>query len=338
MHLPNLLLTAAAAGLIAAAASAQESEPPAKAEPPATGLADLQETVQALEDEPPPAEAPPQATPQAEPAPPPAETPPPETPAPAPPPAAPAAGPLVPLSRAQRAALEAAAVRGRLIGAIAAAGQVATRDMLSRVSDPDGVGISGWIAEPEGNGVTVTFYAEGTPGPAAVYRANVLGGRVVGREIHLAGARPQLNPIQTRMAAARAATAGLDHSACGGESFNALVVPPTTLDGPIDVYQISPQSAPGRFPVGGHYKTTVAADGSVAAARGFTNACLEVAAPAPAPGAQPAPLAVTHLLDPLPTEIHVFLSIWAARPLVVVAGDPQRLFAVTPNGIAEVPR
>ena len=53
---------------------------------------------------------------------------------------------------------------------------------------------------------------------------------------------------------------------------------------------------------------------------------------------QPAPVAVTHLLDPLPTEIHVFLSIWTGHPLVVVAGDPQRLFAVTPDRIAEIPR
>ena len=43
-------------------------------------------------------------------------------------------------------------------------------------------------------------------------------------------------------------------------------------------------------------------------------------------------------MDPLPTEIHVFLSIWTQRPLVVVAGDPQRLFQVTAEGIAEVPR
>jgi hypothetical protein len=230
-------------------------------------------------------------------------------------------------------------MRGRLLGVIAAAGQLATRDMLSRVSDPNGVGIAGWIAEPAGNGVTVTFYAEAAPGPAAVvYRANIAGARVVGREIFLAGARPPLNPVQARMAAAAGVAARLDHAVCGGEDFNALVVPPTTPGAAIDVYQISPQSARGRYPIGGHYKTSVAADGSVAASRGFTNACLEVAVADPAPGAPPAPVAVTHLLDPLPTEIHVFLSVWTRHPLVVVAGEPQRLFAVTPEGIAEIPR
>ena len=331
MRFPTVFLLAATAAGAAFAQDAQPpAEPPAKAEEPAPGLSGLRETVQDLEDAQPPAETPP--------AEPPAATPPTETPpAPPPQPTAPARPPE-PLTRAQRGQLEAAAARGRLLAAIARAGQVATQDMLSRVSDPDGAGITGWIAEPEGNGVAVTFYADGDAGPAAVYRANVLGGRVQGREVHLAGARPPLNPIQARMAAARAATAGLDHRVCGGSDFNALVVPPTTPDGPIDVYQISPQSARGRFPIGGHYKTIVAADGSVAASRGFTNACIDAAAADPAPGAQPAPIAVTHLMDELPTEIHVFLSIWTGHPLVVVAGDPQRLFAVTPDRIAEIPR
>jgi hypothetical protein len=43
-------------------------------------------------------------------------------------------------------------------------------------------------------------------------------------------------------------------------------------------------------------------------------------------------------MDPLPQDIHVFLSAWTGHPLLVVAGDPQRVFAVTPEGIAEVPR
>jgi len=345
MRLPTLALAAA---LVAAAAAAQDApptaEPPAKAEPPATGLSDLQQTVEGLQDQAPPAEPPAEPVPEPEtPAPPAEPAPEPETPAPEaqPQPAAPPAAPArlaEPLTRAQRGELEAAAVRGRLLSAIARAGRVATQDMLARVSDPDGAGISGWIAEPEGNGVAVTFYADSDAGPTTVYRANILGGRVQGREVHLAGDRPRLNPIQARMAAARAATAGLDHQVCGGTDFNALVVPPAAPDGPIDVYQISPQSARGRFPVGGHYKTIIAADGSVAATRSFTNACIDATVAEPAAGAQPEPIALTHLLDPLPTEIHVFLSIWTGRPLVVVAGDPQRLFAVTPERIAEIPR
>jgi hypothetical protein len=354
MRLSSLLLTASTAALLAVAAAAQDNppageppaEPPAKAEQPAPGLSDLRDTVQGLQDDQaqtPPAETPPAETP-------PAETPPAETPAPPPPPApAPAptpppaphyTGPIYPLTRTQLAALDAAVARGRTLGAIARGGQIGTQDMLARVPDPDGAGIAGWIAEPEGNSVAVTFYALGENGapPVAVYRASVLGPRVMARETFLAPeSRPPLTPLQQRMAAARRVAEGTEHRSCGQE-FNYFVVPPTVPDGPIDVYQMSPQTARGHFPLGGHFRTRVNADGSIAETRGFTNACLDVAVVDPAPGAQPEPIAVTHLLDPLPTEIHVFLAIWTRHPLVVVAGDPQRLFAVTEDRIVEIPR
>jgi hypothetical protein len=331
MRLTKALLGATAIAL-AASVAAQEATPPA--EPPAKqgGLQDLQDTVNQLQDEPAPAETP--APPPPAPAPPP-----PPTPAPPPPAAAPQPPPA-PLTRAERAQLDAAVQRGRLLGAIARAGIVATQDMLSRVSDPAGAGIAGWLAEPEGNGVTVTFYAEGAAGapPTAVYKVTILGGRATAREVFLAGERPPLGAHLARMAAARSATAALDHRPCAGEDFNVFVVPPAAPDAPIDVYQISPQTQRGHFPLGGHFKSTIAADGSVAAQRAFTRACVDVEAAPPAAGAQASPLTVTHLMDPLPTEIHVFLAIWTGHPLVVVAGDPQRLFAVSPEGIAEVPR
>lgn len=365
MRLAPLFLAASAAALLAVNALAQGAAAPAgnQAQP---GLSDLSNTVQALEDAPPPTEAP--AQPAADPtgippglddrgaripapplqdvtpvdaagqplAPPPRAEPP---PAPA---AAPSRPPLVmpplPLGRAQLAELDAAVQRGRLLGLIDRAGRFATQDMLSRISDPNAAGITGWIVEPEGNGVTVTFYADTDAGPVTVYRVTILGGRIVSRNVHLAADRPPLNPLQARMAAARAATAALPQRPCAGEVFNVFVVQPTTATGPIDVYQISPQIQRGHYPLGGHYKTSVAADGSVAASRGYTNACLDAAVADPAAGARPAPVAVTHLMDPLPQDIHVFLSIWTGHPLVVVAGDPQRLFAVTPDRIAEIPR
>ena len=356
MRLPTLILSCAAAALIAAGAGAQDPAPePApetteKAEP---GLADLSETVETLSDDPPAeqvepaapdaaaqpvAEEPvPEVPVQEEPAPEPVTAPPPEqVPAPTPTTGATPA----PLTRAQRDALLAASQRGRLLGVIASAGQLATQDMLSRLPNPEEAGISGWIAEPAGNGVTVTFYAdgEGEAAPKAVYRTAIVGGRVTSRETFPTAERPPLAGLVARMAAARRAAAGQAHRPCGADQFNYFVVPPATLDGPVEVYQISPQSARGRYPVGGHFKTIVAADGSIAETRGYTNACLDIAVPAAAPGSRPPPLAITHLMDPLPTEIHGFLAVWTGRPLLVVADDPQRLFAVSAEGMAEVPR
>jgi len=326
MRLSSLLLTAAAGSLIAAAAIAQQAEePPAKS----GGLSDLQGTVEGLEDqpasEPMPEAAPETGTPA--PAPAPAPEPRPTTPAP----------PAPPVTPAQAAHLDQAVARGRQLIAIARAGILSTQDMLSRVTDPDAAGIAGWIAEPQGNAMLVTFYADGDSGPAAVYRAEILGPRVVSRETFLdPAARPALTPIQARMARARAATDGLDHQACSTQPFNVFVIPPASADAPIDVYQVSAPTQRGRYPLGGHFKSTIAADGSVASSRGFTSACVDIEAPPVPEGQQPRPIAVTHILDPLPTEIHVFLSLWVGRPLIVATGEPERLWAVTGERIADI--
>lgn len=248
------------------------------------------------------------------------------------------AAPAPPLTRAQIAELERTAERGRQLIAIARAGIVATQDMLSRVSDPDGAGISGWIAEPEGNAMKVTFYAIGegaAAGARAVYRANVLGGRVVSRDIFLGEDRPALTPIEARMAAARAAVTGLDHRPCDGQ-FNYLVVPPASASAPVDVYQVTAPTRRGHFPLGGHFRSTVAVDGTVSDSRGFARGCVDLEAAEIPAGQQPRPIGVTHLLDPMPTEIHLFLSQLTGRPLLVATGEPQRIWLVTPERIAEV--
>lgn len=317
--------------------TAAEAPPPAPAEPPAGTPAQTETPAQA--DTPAQPETPAETAREPAPTPPP----PPPPPPPAPPPARPRiVMPPEPLTRAQLAELAATAARGRLLGVIEQAGRLGTQDMLSRVPDPGGAGISGWIAEAEGNGAAVTFYADadataGGP-PVIVYRVTINGGRIVGRNIYLTGTRPPLNPLQARMAAARAATSGLDHRPCGGDVFNVFVVPPLTPDGVIDVYQISPQNRPGFYPLGGHFRTSIAPDGSVAVTRGYTDACADVAVAAPAPGTRPAPIAVTHAMDPLPQDIHAFFSAWTGHPLTVAAGEPQRSFVVTPDAITEVPR
>ena len=333
MRLAPLFLTASAAALLAVNALAQEAAPPAENRPFGAQQHDRGPRGPAAVRGPGSGPGPPSPRPAGTRAGPALRPPPALSPRPV------LTGPPQPLSRADLAELDASVQRGRLLGLIDRSGHFATQDMLSRISDPDAAGITGWIAEPEGNGVAVTFYADTDAGPVTVYRANILGGRVVSRDIHInAAARPPLNPIQARMAAARAATGRPDHRPCAGEDFNVFVVPPTAADGPIDVYQISPQTRRGFYFLGGHFKTSIAADGSVAGQRGFTNACLDTAVAEPAAGARPAPIAITHLLDPLPQEIHVFMSIWTGHPIFVVAGDPQRLFGVTPDRIVEAPR
>ena len=250
------------------------------------------------------------------------------------PPAASATTPVAPPTAEERQRLAAAAQRGIQLFELARAAQLTTQDMLSRIPDPASAGIAGWIAVPEGNGLTVIYYTEGPEGPVAVYRAQVVGGRIAGQNVFTGAGRPTLTAVQSRMASARAAVATLDRQPCSGD-FNVFVMPPAAADAPVEVYKLSPQSARGRYPLGGHFLATVAPDGTVASTRAFTNRCLDLEVPADA--AAPArPLAVTHLLDPLPTEIHVFLSLWMNRPLLVATGNPDRLWTVARGRIGLV--
>lgn len=244
-------------------------------------------------------------------------------------------GPVAPPTAEERERIGRTAARGRLLFDLARAAQLTTQEMLSRISDPSAAGVVGWVAAPEGAGLAVVYYADGAEGPEAVYRAQVVGGRIAARDIFLAGSRPPLTPTLARMARARAAVAELDRRPCPADSeFNVFVVPPASAEGPIEVYKLSPQLRPGRYPLGGHFLATVAPDGSVASIRDLARTCLDLEAPAaPAAGARPAPVGVTHLLDPLPTEIHVLLALWMNRPLVVATGEPERVWAVAQGRI-----
>lgn len=250
-------------------------------------------------------------------------------------PVGPAAG--LPPTAEERQRLAGAAQRGLMLFELARAAQLTTRDMLARLPDPEAAGITGWVAVPEGTGLTVLYYAEGADGPVAVYRGEVAGGRIAARDLFEGDARPPLTAAQRRMAAARAAVADLDREPCGG-AFNVFVIPPASADAPVEVYKLSPQTERGRFPAGGHFLATVAPDGSVSSTRAFTNRCLDLEVPAdPASGsAPPRPLALTHHLDPLPTEIHVFLSLWMNRPLLVATGNPHRLWTISRGRIGLV--
>ncbi len=307
-----------AAALAAAPLLAQEAT-----DPPPGGLSDLADTVRDLDDATPQEEEP---APAAEPAPEPVV----EVPS------APAVAP--PLTVAQTEALAAAAQRGQQLAAIARAGLIATQDMLSRVADPEAAGLVGWIAVPEGNATQVTFYArgEGEGARVAAYRANILGGRVVSRDSFAVADRPALGPIEARMAAARDATDGLDVQACGSQPFNVLVIPPASARAAVEVYQVSASAQRGRYPLGGHFRSTVAGDGTVTETHGFAEGCADIEVPEAVAGQPPRPVVVRQPLDALPDEMHVFLAQWAGRPLLVAVRDPRRVFLVGGDRIAEV--
>jgi hypothetical protein len=128
------------------------------------------------------------------------------------------------LTSEQTAELQLALTRGRALAVLNEASRVATRSMLDTFADPAAAGITGWIAQPEGNGVTVTFYAQEGDNYRAVYRAPVIGGRVTSPQQFATAERPLLAGPAARMAAARTAAEAVELQPCGPD-FNPLISP-----------------------------------------------------------------------------------------------------------------
>lgn len=331
MRVTLLLPALFAAGLAAAPAAAQEEDPPADAPQEEERRSVIDAVTEALDEVDSGAEAEPETEPEPEPEAEPEAEPAEEAAAAPPEPVVPAP----PLTAEEFAAVEETAARGRLLAETARAGMLTTSDMLGRIADPEEAGIVGWIAEREGNAVAVTYYAEGEDGPVAVYRGRVLGPRVVSRDLFAEGERPELTAAQARLAAARAAAVEAGHESCGGAPLNHIVLPPEGPDAPVHVYSLTAPTEAGRFPFGGHYRTSVGAGGE-AEVRAMARGCPVIEAPVPEEGQRPEPIGITHLLDPAPTEVHVFLSRLTGRPLLVATGEPARLWLVTGEEIAEL--
>lgn len=232
----------------------------------------------------------------------------------------------------ERARLDWALQRGRLLFEIDRAAWVTTDDLQERVRDLANQGVRGWTVERDGNGYGVTYYAGEGDARVAVYRGRVENRRVVSREIFPPGSRPLLTPVQRRLADARGAIGRMGRRPCTAAPFNSAVIPPDTPDGPIDVYALTAQTEARMFPFGGHFRATLSPAGEILAQRDFTRACINMPTDS-GRGGRTAGLMITHLLDKVPTEIHVFMAIWTGLPIYVGTADPQRVWEVTGTSV-----
>lgn len=249
-----------------------------------------------------------------------------------------AQGQSAPVPRSDdQAKLDWAVARGRLLFALDRAAWVATDDMLERVPRDQQRDLRGYIVDRDAEGYQAIFYADQDGQPVVLYRARIGAAGVASREIFTPGQRPALTPGQQRLARVRAqlAAAAPEMNMCSRNTPNLAIVPPETADGPIDIYVMTPQTDTNVIPFGGHHRLTLDSEGRVTAQRAFTNSCL--AMPLSQPGRdRPVALTVTHLLDPIPTEIHVF-SAMAAR-MTVYVGAGGSMWEVTGDHIRHVNR
>lgn len=171
--------------------------------------------------------------------------------------------------------------------------------------------IRGWITEEQQDGIVVTFIDQT---PAALYRTMVSGDGVSG-PVTAYQSPVALSEYEAGAAAARKAAMESQFQPCT-QNYNPVVLPrvallPVTPESGWVVYLLPGTTKTDVVPIGGTYRMEI--DGSgVVNQRGFTRTCISLQNDPRAVG-----LMITHLLDPIPTEVHVFWSLWVGKSMAV---------------------
>lgn len=246
---------------------------------------------------------------------------PPATPAPAPPETA-----TGELTAENTAAIMSALERGQLLFRYDQAAWHSTDRLRTDVPEARLRTVRGWVVVPaEGRALRVIYYDGNTAPHRAVWSATWTSGTSV-TDTHLHDESDNaLDAEATRLIALRDALSLSDFRFCARERPNIVILPASATGSTDSVYLLTPQTNAG-VPFGGHHRIDFAG-GREVARRSFTNGCVTI----PMNGNGTA-LAITHLLDPVPTEIHVFTVFAARRPVYVGVTEPQRIFVVEVSG------
>ncbi|WP_426264785.1 hypothetical protein [Sphingomonas sp. PWP1-2] len=241
------------------------------------------------------------------------------------PPAAPALpGAAPPLPSAEQRVAQSASI-GRLLYLFDRAAWTSTDAVTATVPKDQLTGVGGYVVElADPQTLRVTYYRGAGDAARAFFVADVRAGQVVRKE--LLATPVALSADQAILARARTVAAARAveraYKPCTAFPFNTVVLP-SRNGGPIAVYLLSAMPDATTYPMGGNYRIVVAPDGTVVSSRPYTVSCLNLAVPKLPAGAKPVGVTVTHLLDPVPTEIHVFASYSLKMPVFVATSDKQ---------------
>lgn len=220
------------------------------------------------------------------------------------------------------------------------AAAVATDAMLGIPAIRDDKRLQGWVTEDDGSDIAVTFF--GTPAfakeSAALYRVQISAdGRIVGEPVTLKGIVP-LTPYESAAAAARQTALGSSFQPCA-ENYNSVVLPPDA-DASHNwlVYLLPGTTDEDEVPIGGTYRVELDSGGTkILSERRFTNTCI-VLSKSDTEVENTVALTISHLLDPVPTEAHVFWSLWSGLPMYVSTAPNETVWVIENGKIRMVDR
>jgi hypothetical protein len=232
-------------------------------------------------------------------------------------------------------AMKTAAARGREMYLYDQAAWRATDRFREQFDFENASFMRGYIVLPrDDDRLDTVFYGEVDGTLVEVARYTVAESRVEEGGLLPENARPPLSEVAVRMAAARQTAmeemGEREYGLCANSAPNTVVLPPAQ-NGTITVYVLTPPTANDSYPMGGHFRVEVAADGKASNARRFMNTCFPANYGESAGGeggARPIMMTLTHLLDPQPTEIHIFASYYVPIGLMIITTENERVWSV----------
>lgn len=176
--------------------------------------------------------------------------------------------------------------------------------------------LGGWITEPSALGVRVVFHSRDDT-PVSLYEIDVDESERLSDAV--VGASTPLTDAQRAQVRARTLAQAQTFGHCGDDYNTAALA---SLDG-FRVYRMPVFSRQDVYPLGGYQLYEIDATGQkILSSRRFTNRCLDLdetrKLDKAGKGSEPVMSLVSHLLDPQPTEIHVFASLYARRSMRVL--------------------
>lgn len=233
-------------------------------------------------------------------------------------------------TEADWSAVTLASKRGQLIYAYDQAAWHGTDDLLAKLPSAMDI-VGGWIVDGPVEAPTLIFFDQSGPNPRAVYVAEFDGTRLRASRVLGPTDDRTLSPARLALVTARRqalqAIAKSRLPRCSRQPPNSVVLPPDRPADPTLVYVLEPQPDGRTYPIGGNYRMEVTADGKVSTPHGFAKSCIAMSLPA---DQRPEMFFVTHLLDPVPTEIHVFASLASRLPIAV--GTTNKLVWIVSAG------
>jgi hypothetical protein len=168
----------------------------------------------------------------------------------------------------------------------------------------------------------------------SVRQSTVIGGGPI------EGALPPLEPLAERLYRARepalAAMTEKGYGLCSREQPNTLALPPDGDDN-VAFYLLTATRDTAAYPIGGHYRADVAADGRVVSTHRYMNTCFGLPiAPQRAPDGSVGHAGVSYLFGDAPSEIHVFASFQFPNGFMVIAQSSRKLWLVKDGQITLV--